>query len=399
METRGDQTAPGSVLDEIREHGDRAAEFGRAFAPLAVRRAEQLYAAYRLAAANPERFASGKSLNRGELRDIVERSIRAEFAVALGVSETAASHELEHAQLLIEDLPRTRALLERAEILWESGQAVCRVAGDLPATARPIFDQRAAALAQEMTPTQLRKALRRLREELHDVPLIERHLRAKERRSLWVSPEADGMATLSAHLPAHLAMGAFNRIDSIARSLHSLDDETRTLAQIRADAAADILTDGDIAGTTPLDDDDTPAPTFVPGVRAHVRITVPVLTAAAKDDTAGELDGYGPIPADIARELVGTSSSFYRVLTDPITCQVTSVGQAMRTPPTIMRLTIQLRDQTCRFAGCTRTAIRSEIDHATEWRNGGHTALDNLLTLRLSHESIRQYGVICEYAG
>ncbi|MDY0913641.1 HNH endonuclease signature motif containing protein [Rathayibacter festucae] len=54
-----------------------------------------------------------------------------------------------------------------------------------------------------------------------------------------------------------------------------------------------------------------------------------------------------------------------------------------------MRLHLQLRDQTCRFPGCTRTASTAEADHTLEWRNGGETSLDNLVSLCTSHHHVR----------
>ncbi|SMH50762.1 protein of unknown function [Rathayibacter oskolensis] len=383
-----------AALTQVRAHGDRAAELARSAAPVLLAAAEELYAGYRAALAWPEAFARG--LSRSETSDLVERSIRADFAVALGVSERVASRELEHAQRLVEDLPVTRAALAEARLRWEAGQVICRVASTLPVDSRAEFDERAAELAVRMTPTQLRRAADRLRDELHEQPLTERHARAREDRAVWITPEVDGMATLCAHLPAPAAIGAFDRLDRIARVLRdgsgdgSSGGDERTLAQLRADALTDLLCDGDITGTTPVDRDaDRSAPAFVPGVRAEIRLTLPASTAAGLDDTAADLDGYGTIPADLARDLVATGSTFTRVLTDPHTGTVTSVGRTHRVPPPQMRLHLQLRDQTCRFPGCTRAASRSEADHTIEWRNGGDTALHNLASLCVAHHHVR----------
>ncbi|WP_230672315.1 HNH endonuclease signature motif containing protein [Rathayibacter sp. Leaf248] len=387
-----------AVLAEVRERGDRAAALARSAAPLHLAAAEELYAGYRAALEHPEAFSRGRS--RSESSDLVERSIRAEFAVALRVSEASASRSLEQAQLLVEDLPMTRAALAGARILWESGRIVCAVADTLPVASRAAFDERAARLAVSLTPTQLRRALARLREELHEQPLAERHRRAREDRAVWITPEIDGMATLSALLPAPTAIGALARLDRLARTLREgragagehgdqrrdepCDD--RTLAQLRADALADLLCDGDVSGTSP---GEPGAPTFVPGVRAEIRLTLPATTAAGLDDSPADLDGYGPVPADVARELVAGGASFTRVATDPGAGTVVSVGRTLRVPPPGMRLHLQLRDQTCRFPGCTRPASRTEADHAVEWRHGGETALRNLASLCVAHHHVR----------
>ncbi|NQX12751.1 DUF222 domain-containing protein [Microbacteriaceae bacterium VKM Ac-2855] len=389
MEDTSSEPTPDEVRDTVRQHGDRAAHLARSTAPALLAGLKELYAGYLVARSRPELFAAGKSLARGDLRDLVERSIRAEFAVALGVSEWVASRELERAQLLVEDLPLTRAALADARMRWDAGQVICDVAGGLDRSCRAALDERAVELAGELTPAQLKKALQQLREILDETPLAERHAAAKTRRNVWVTPEQDGMATLSALLPAPVAVAAFNRLDRIARAARDLEGEERSLSQLRADAAGDLLCDGDVAGTTPIHDDTTPTPTFVRGIRAEVRVTLPATTAAGLDDAHGHLDGYGVIDADTARELVAAGDAFFRVFTDPVTCMVTSVERMLRTPPKQMRLFIELRADTCMFPGCIRPASKAEIDHAIEWRNGGHTATKNLLPLCVAHHHVR----------
>lgn len=178
----------------------------------------------------------------------------------------------------------------------------------------------------------------------------------------------DGMATVCAHVPAPEAVGALARLDRIARDLRDGaegDRDLRTLAQLRADAWADLLCHGDVAGTTP---EGAAAP--LTGLRAEVRVTVAASTAAGDDEAAAELDGYGPIPAEAVRALIDDAAAFTPVLTDEETGAVVSVGRRHRLPPPRMRLLVRLRDQTCRFPGCTRPASSTETDHSVEWRNG-----------------------------
>ncbi|MCJ1674647.1 MULTISPECIES: HNH endonuclease signature motif containing protein [unclassified Rathayibacter] len=374
-----------AALAEVRDCFTDAAAAERAASPTRLRAAERIHRGYRVALTVPEAFARGTS--RSETRDLVERSIRAELAVTLGVSEPEVCRRLETAEMLMEHLPLTRALLRDGRILWEVGEAICRTASSLPEASRVALDERATDAAVTMTTTQLRRALSRWREELHEQPLAERHARAKEERAVWVTPNVDGMATLCVHAPAPAVTGAYDRLRRIARTLRD-DGDPRTLQQLSADAAVDLLCDGDIAGTTP-DPEHRPDPTFIPGVRAEVRLTLAASTAVGLDDAPADLDGYGPVPAPIARELIRTAASFTRVLTDSETGAVVSVGRTHRVPPPQMRLHLQLRDQTCRFAGCTRPAATSEADHTLEWRNGGETSLDNLVSLCTSHHHVR----------
>ncbi|QHC65908.1 DUF222 domain-containing protein [Rathayibacter sp. VKM Ac-2759] len=380
-------------LGAVDELAELAARAGFSSAQLQFTRATALHLARRVAWEIPEAFARSGRLSRSESRDLVERSIRADLATRQGMTERMVTRNLELAQLLFEDLPLTRAALSEGRLLWEAIEAICDAAATLPATARGALDERAVEVALTKNLTQLRRAVARMRDELHDEPLAVRHVRARQDRGVWVSPEIDGMATVCALLPAPVAMSAYNRLDRIARTLRDGDAEAsgdeRTLAQLRADALADLLCDGDIAGTTPVDDGPAAPPTFVPGVRADVRLTLAASTASGADDAPAHLDGYGLIPADTARELVGVGASFTRILTDPDTGIVASVGRTHRVPPHRMRLHLQLRDQTCRFPGCTRPASTSEADHTLEWRNGGDTALANLLSLCTAHHHVR----------
>ncbi|MCJ1698674.1 HNH endonuclease [Rathayibacter festucae] len=390
MDEQSDPGAAGQsgALAAVDALTDVAAEIGRTSAQLLLTRAQTLHLAYRAAVTVPDAFARGSSLSRSEARTLVERSIRAAFAAKLRLSERATETVLEHARLLVEDLPCTRALLAEGRLLWDSSEIVCATAATLPHGSRARFDERAAEIAPDVTPTQLRRIVARLRDELHEEPLAQRHIRARQDRAVWISPEVDGMATLCALLPAPDAMGIAERVDRIARSLRDGGDE-RTLAQLKADVFADLLRDGDIAGTTPASDGPQLSSSYVPGIRAEVRLTLAASTAVGLDDAPADLDGYGLIPADLARALVSTGASFTRVLTDPDTRAVVSVGRTHRVPPPQMRLHLQLRDQTCRFPGCTRTASRAEADHTLEWRNGGETSLENLVSLCTSHHHVR----------
>ncbi|ROP56776.1 MULTISPECIES: HNH endonuclease signature motif containing protein [unclassified Rathayibacter] len=374
-----------AALAEVRDCFTDSAAAERAASPTRLRAAERMHRGHRIALTVPKAFARGAT--RSETRDLVERSIRAELAVTLGVSEREVSRRLETAQMLMEHLPLTRALLRDARILWEAGEAICRTASTLPEASRAALDERAADAALTTTTTQLRRALSRWREELHEQPLAERYARARQDRAVWVTPDVDGMATLCVHAPAPVVSGAYDRLRRIARTLRD-DGDPLTLQQLSADAAVDLLCDGDITGTTP-NAEHRPDPTFVPGIRAEIRLTLAASTAVGLDDAPADLDGYGPIPAEIARELIRTAPSFTRVLTDPDTGAVVSVGRTHRVPPPQMRLHLQLRDQTCRFAGCTRPASTSEADHTLEWRNGGETSLENLVSLCTSHHHLR----------
>lgn len=57
---------------------------------------------------------------------------------------------------------------------------------------------------------------------------------------------------------------------------------------------------------------------------------------------------------------------------------ILAYGQGRRLAAPGQRKALFARDRGCTFPGCTRSAARSEIHHATDWANGGRTDLDNM---------------------
>ena len=110
-------------------------------------------------------------------------------------------------------------------------------------------------------------------------------------RDLYLGDGGDGgTASLTAfNLPVARAAAAFERVDAIARARRAGGD-LRTLAQLRADTVLDLL---DGTGT------DTP-PMFRQGV---LELQIPLATAIGADCAPADLAGYGPVLADVARQI------------------------------------------------------------------------------------------------
>ncbi|HEY3259488.1 MAG TPA: DUF222 domain-containing protein, partial [Pseudonocardiaceae bacterium] len=60
--------------------------------------------------------------------------------------------------------------------------------------------------------------------------------------------------------------------------------------------------------------------------------------------------GYGPIPADMTRELAA-DATWRRLLTDPTSGTLLDVGRTTYKPPTALADFVRARDVTCRFPG------------------------------------------------
>ncbi|MEZ0447139.1 DUF222 domain-containing protein [Cellulomonas sp. ICMP 17802] len=183
---------------------------------------------------------------------------------------------------------------------------------------------------------------------------------ARDRRGVFLDPAPDAMARLIAYLPAAEATAAFTAIDALAGNA-GVDGDTRTVDQRRADAFADVF-------TGLLDRQATPDGTALPrrhGQRAALQVTVAASTLAGLDNQPGYLGSYGPIPAQLARELA-QDATWRRILTDP-TGQACAVDSRTYRPGADLTRTIIARDVTCTFPGCRQPATRCEIDHRTPY--------------------------------
>lgn len=127
-----------------------------------------------------------------------------------------------------------------------SGEQAPASGGPAPASSEHeswrAFDEGALDRALRLPPARFSVSARALRERVHRESLQTRHRRAARDRGVWLSAELDGMATLTALLPADRAHDALAHVERAARHLRVASDEERTLAQLRADAFADLLT-------------------------------------------------------------------------------------------------------------------------------------------------------------
>jgi hypothetical protein len=76
-----------------------------------------------------------------------------------------------------------------------------------------------------------------------------------------------------------------------------------------------------------------------------------------------------------------------------------SVGRRSRLVPPAIRRALRLRDDGCRFPGCTRKHF-VDAHHIEHWSEGGETSLNNLVQLcRQHHRLVHEGGFSCERRG
>jgi hypothetical protein len=195
-----------------------------------------------------------------------------------------------------------------------------------------------------------------------------RHQQKRKDRRIVVTPADDSMAELWAYLPAPAAAAIYETVDMAARRAMTPGD-TRTADQRRADAFIDLIL-GEATG---------PA--------AQVNVIVPMSSLLGLDQEPAELAGYGPIPAELAKELAA-DATWRRLLTDPTSGALLDYGRTTYKPPAALADFVRARDRTCHFPGCNRAAEKCQLDHRITYPRGC-TDTNNLDALCAHHHQLK----------
>jgi Domain of unknown function (DUF222)/HNH endonuclease len=225
------------------------------------------------------------------------------------------------------------------------------------------------------TTGQLAASLRRLAISVDPDSAKKRYQEAVEERRLTSEANPDGTANLyGLSLPAAEAQAAIRRINRLARSARHGDDP-RTIDQLRADIFLDLL-----HGRARKQGGD----------KGVVDITVDLATLAGLSETPGELNGYGPVIADVARQIARDQATSTHRVTVTDHGEPVWTGTTRRRPTTHQQHQVEASTPSCVFPGCRMPAAECDIDHTRAWAEGGPTTTDNLSPLcrhdhRLKH--------------
>ncbi|MEW1984949.1 HNH endonuclease signature motif containing protein [Pseudarthrobacter oxydans] len=337
-----------------------------------------------------------------------EMAVAAEIGCVLALGPRAASAFLSVSHALTTTLPLTLAALHAGTISWQHARVMADEAATLdaagaaaleahfldPDTPRPA----GAATIGEMPAHRFKHKARTWRERHHPESIGKRHAKGVADRRVEYRPDQDGMAWLSACLPADQAIAGWNRLTALSRAAQG-PTEPRTLTQLSADHFAQaILTSGtsatfhadNSAGNGEEASDSDGAGLLSPGIRAQVLVTVPVFSLMGLTEEPAVLDGFGPIPASMARDLVANGAdSFYRVLVDPRDGAPLEIGRSSYRVTKAMRNWLRLRDGQCPFPGCSNPSLDNEADHLLAWHHGGTTGISNLGQPCPKHHKLR----------
>jgi hypothetical protein len=308
------------------------------------------------------RYETENPDNLEVLRDSdIDDLAASEIQVALSLTARSADTHLELA-LRLSRLPRVWDALHVGTIDLARARVLVEGTRHLEADEAAQVIDMVMPQAFERTTGQLRALLARLCLTIDPESAAKRYETGLADRKVVSHPTPTGTANLFAtDLPAPLTNAVMRRINRIAKGLRRKGDP-RTIDQIRADVLLDLLLGGE--GSS--------------GNKATVDIRVDLTTLMELDDRPGELGGFGPLIADVAREVVASQASSQHRITVTDGDEVVWSGVTRRRPTPRQRRWAETVDTTCVFIGCRMPATECDIDHRQARAEGGPTSTENL---------------------
>jgi hypothetical protein len=125
-------------------------------------------------------------------------------------------------------------------------------------------------------------------------------------------------------------------------------------------------------------------------LRPRLVLHAPLSLLMGIDSGVAELEGVGPVAAEVARRLACDARVTLSV--EGPDGSIIDQGRARREPTMAQRIEIARRDKGCRVPGCPYCEF-TDIHHMRHWGKGGLTNLDNLITLcGRHHNAVHELG-------
>jgi hypothetical protein len=313
-----------------------------------------------------------------ELEDIYDVAT-SEIRAALTWTRRAAEAQMSWASQMVEDYPLVWRALHEGGIDLPKAKVIISETCHLDQEHRTGVANAALQRAPQQTTGQLGARLKKLVILVDPDSAKTRYEQGVEERRVVNEPNPDGTANLyGLNLPAHRAGAAMRLINRLARAAKSANDP-RTMDQIRADVLLDLLGGHQNNHTR--------------ATRGTVDIQVDLATLAGLSENPGELRGFGPIIADIVRQVTEEQpNSDWRYTITDAEGQVIHNGTTHRRPTAGQTRQVETESPTCVFPGCRNPASECDIDHNQPWSEGGPTTLENLAPLCRHDHVIRHRG-------
>ncbi|WP_186364090.1 HNH endonuclease [Ornithinimicrobium sufpigmenti] len=219
------------------------------------------------------------------------KAVPDDLAQARLTSPYWGSRELTSAKALVQEMPRTLGALRTGVITALQARVITEATTCVDVADRAEIDERLAPQLAGASTREIGALARALVYEVDPAGFVARARKAAADRGVSIRPCPDVMALLSARLPAPQAIACYQSLRTTAEAMKTSGDP-RTLSQLMADVLFERLT-----GRTVVDGID---------VEVGLVITDEALFAGTSDTAL--LLGYGPIPAQTARDLLNPTT-------------------------------------------------------------------------------------------
>ncbi|SOJ54785.1 hypothetical protein MSIMFB_02278 [Mycobacterium simulans] len=293
------------------------------------------------------------------------RGVASEIALARQDSPARGGRHLGFAKALVYEMPHTLAALETGLLSEWRATLIVRESACLDVEDRRALDAELCADGSRlcgMGNARIAATARAIAYRLNAQAVVDRAAKAESERTVTIRPAPDTMTWVTALLPVAQGVAVYAALRRAADT--TFDDRTR--GQVMADTLVERVTG-------------RPADVAEP---VAVNLVISDETLLGHGDTPAVVDGYGPIPAAVARNLVSdavadtrSGATLRRLYRHPRSGALVAMESRSRCFPKGLAAFIGLRDQGCRTPYCD-APIRHR-DHAQPHHLGGPTTAAN----------------------
>jgi hypothetical protein len=324
----------------------------------------QSYAAAHLAA-GVAHFASMPDVGAG---------VEKEIALALREPVGAAQTRVWRAKRLMRMLPRMWRWMASGDLSERHVSKLLDATGSVDdADLMAKIEDGVLARAGGKTATELARAAKDLLKRLDPSGAQRRAHAARAEADVALYPGEDGMGDVVIHAPVEDAVIVKTAVDAYAAAAKSCGDD-RPIGVLRAEAPltwASSYLAGIADGRVPR----------AAGRPIEVGITMPLRTALGLDDVPGELPGFGVIPRDVIKTMIGTELPKLRLMViDPDSGRLVYRAESSYRPTPDQVAQVRATYVFSVGPGSQIMAIRTDTDHVHEAPTGP-TQIGNLLPL------------------
>jgi hypothetical protein len=293
------------------------------------------------------------------------RGVASEVALARRDSPARGSRHLGFAKALVHEMPHTLAALERGVLSEWRATLIVRESACLAVEDRRALDAELCADPaglDGMGDARVAAASKAIAYRLDPRAVVDWAAKAETERTVTIRPAPDTMTWLTALLPVAQGVSVYAAL----RREADICCDGRSRGQVMADTLVERITGRSAAVATPV----------------AVNLVLSDATLLTGDSEPGDICGYGPIPAAVARHLVSAAvtdrrsrATLRRLYVHPRSGALVTMESRARLFPRGLADFIGLRDQLCRTPYCD-APIRHN-DHAMPHRRGGPTSAVN----------------------